>query len=90
MDLATGLVARLDSEREPASTIAIVRKPTAIVRDAAAVVRDMCGSDLPERTVASGGQPVDRDDPWARRKLRKGEVHPYVPADVDVWLRERT
>jgi hypothetical protein len=67
-----------------------VSKPTAIVRTAADVVRDVCSRDLPERTVTSGGQAAVRDDPTVYRKLRKGEVHPYVPADVDVWLRERT
>jgi hypothetical protein len=66
-----------------------VRKPTAIVRTAADVVRDMCSRDLPERTVTSGGQHADPADPTVCRKLRKGEVHPYVSSDVDVWLRER-
>jgi hypothetical protein len=72
------------------STITAVRKPTSTIRNAAAVVSDLCSRDLPERTVASGGQPADRDDPLVARRLRKGEVHPYVPAAVDVWLRERT
>lgn len=72
------------------STIASVRKPTAIVRTTADVVRDVCSRDLPERTVTSAGQQAYPSDPTVARKLRKGEVHPYVPADVDVWLRERT
>jgi hypothetical protein len=72
------------------STITDVRKPTAIIRSAVDVVRDMCCRDLPERTVTSAGQPANPADPTVYRKLRKGEVHPYVPADVDVWLRERT
>jgi hypothetical protein len=67
-----------------------VRKHTAIIRSAVDVVRDMCCRDLPERTVTSGGQAVDPADPTVCRKLRKGEVHPYVPAEVDMWLRERT
>lgn len=54
-------------------------KPTAIVRTAADVIRDVCSRNLPERTVTSGGQPADRDDPTVCRKLRKGEVHPYMP-----------
>lgn len=70
--------------------MAVMPKPTAIVRTADAVVRDVCSRDLPERTVTSGGQPADPADPTVARKLRKGEVHPYVPAEVDVWLRERT
>jgi hypothetical protein len=80
-------------EREQASTtrtIDSVSKPTAVIRNAAAVVRDVCSRDLPERTVASGGlsQRDARDD---TREWQDGPMpHPYVPADVDVWLRERT
>jgi hypothetical protein len=70
------------------STIATVRKPTATARSATDVVRDMCGRDLLERTVASGG--LSQREALAMREWPAQTPHPYVPSDVDVWLRERT
>jgi hypothetical protein len=70
------------------STIAIVSKPTAAIRNAPAVVRDVCSRDLPERTVTSGG--LSQREALATREWPAQMPHPYVPAEVDVWLRERT
>jgi hypothetical protein len=73
-------------------TIDSVSKPTAAIRTAADVVRDVCSSDLPERTVASRGlsKSEAKRIPWERRVRDGLAPHPYMPADVDVWLRERT
>jgi hypothetical protein len=72
--------------------MAVMPKPTAIVRNTAAVVRDLCSHDLPERTVTSGGlsKSEAKRIPWERRVRDGLAPHPYMPADVDVWLRERT